>query len=104
MSLNYNFAMIKDSETLHKDNAEQNKTDMLIWLTMILGVSEVTEKTAEIMFNRYCLYSKLFDLYKNLLNKEDFVRRIGLKTNASSYTKAKFMRIINDRLHRDYAL
>ncbi len=105
MSLNWDTSKIKDLAGLEKDNAQEvNKTTMITWLTLIVGVAQITDKNVDLIFNRYCLYSKLFDLYKNLLKKEDFVSRIGLITNAPNFSKTQFKKLINDRMSREFKL
>jgi len=73
-------------------------TDNLIWMTMLVGINEITEKTAPEFFKRLYAYQLVrgpmvmyTDKTQNrFISLADITRRIGLKTNASPRTQAQF--------------
>ena len=76
--------------------------DSLVWLTMGIGMNEITEANAREFYARASFYEKVNGPYRfhidpetnqrvnDYFTVEDIVRAIGLKTNASLMTKAKF--------------
>jgi hypothetical protein len=87
-------------------------TDSLIWLSMLCGFNEITEKNADMIAKRIAAYQNAFGPYlkgnKEILGDEplfinilDVRAHIGLRTNASSKTDAKFKSWLGDTLMRE---
>lgn len=76
----------------------------IIFFTMYVGIREITEKNWEQFYNRVHLHQVVNgteyynDVRKKMIpcfiTKEDVKLMIGLKTNASSYTKSKFIKLL----------
>ena len=109
MSLNWDLGSIKDHKTYcwlddgkDKDGKPLYKltglTETFIWLTMIVGISEITDKNAQEFFTRVSFEENLLGPMRKHKNGkgvyvtfEDVKRHIGLRTNASPYTKSKWL-------------
>lgn len=111
MALHYDYSDVPDVEALHnigpdafpKGTPEDTKgdeefaiTQALIWLTMSLGISKITEANAEKFATRLAMWQ---DVHGASMRRggEDFfltydhvIRRVGLGTNASAKTDAVF--------------
>lgn len=116
MSLDWNLKKIRDYKKLYRKIGEgergysptkptftlKSENERIIWLTMIIGMREITEKNWEQFYNRVNFYEKNTDshLWKKLKNKlvpmyitKDQVQKmIGLSTNASTLTKNQFIK------------
>ena len=114
MSLDYNLSDIKNYNSLYrklkKGEEGYSETEVykklkpqferIIWVTMIIGIREITDKNWERFYNRINIWEKVFGsgYYKRnrkklvpiLVTKEDVQRMIGLRTNASPLSDAKF--------------
>lgn len=120
MSLNWNLKKIKDHEKLcwvpcHevKGNVRLNSvTEVLIWLSLEIGLDEITEKNYKEFFIRVSLAEKLFGTYlfnprdgdvhePRPITLEDIKSHIGLDTNASNMTKTAFHKRMIDRFYRE---
>ena len=118
MSLDWNLKQIRDYKKLYRKIGEgergysateptftlRSESERIIWLTMIIGMREITEKNWEQFYNRVNFYEKNTDshLWKKQKNKlvpmyitKDQVQKmIGLSTNASTLTKNQFIKKI----------
>lgn len=102
MSLNYDLSKIKDydavcwteakedaawSPTKKGDKVMNPITNALIWVTMQIGIGEITEENAVEFYSRIHFSEKLFGTNLSnggepyFLTFEDVRRHIGLKTN-----------------------
>lgn len=97
------------------------KTEALIWLSMILGIDELTKKNVDEWWWRICFLhtidSPYFSIDKSILEKYkipcspwevtkgDLIQHIGLKTNVTTFTRHKFctnqLDTLKDRTDRD---
>jgi hypothetical protein len=81
--------------------------DMVIWMTMFVGINQITEKNYEEFYSRAALLEKLFgaSLLKGgeprPMTLEDIKAYIGLSTNASTLTRIQFNKRQTDRWYRD---
>lgn len=97
MALNYNFSKVKDHEVLHENQAEWGKTDTLIWLTMAVGLGDITEKNYIEFYSRVRFIEKLSGAMAHtkdgdyFFTVDDIKRRIGLSTNVSNTTRKQFV-------------
>ena len=96
MALNWNIERCKDYKKLI-DEKEGVITDALIWLTMSIGMPEITKKNHEEFFLRTQIHQKINGAFLRKGNGapfymtiEDVQKRIGLYTNADSFSKAVF--------------
>lgn len=100
MSLNWNIENVKDREQIQTDD-EWLITDSLIWATMAVGFTEITEANYEEFYKRLHLAELVRGAYRNragepvYITKEDVKRRIGLHTNAGTFSRTEFLRRIN---------
>ena len=109
MPLNYDYGKVKvktwePDGTFNKDGEPMGKMpdvlNSLIWITMSIGISSITEKNWEDFYTRM----KLLGVDRNLLridengsptipiSAEDVRDHIGLMTNASTMTKSQFLK------------
>lgn len=96
MALNWNIERCKDYKKLI-DETEGVITDAIIWLTMSIGMPEITKKNHEEFFLRTQIHQKINGAFLRKGNGapfymtiEDVQKRIGLYTNADSFSKAVF--------------
>ena len=91
MALSWNVTKVIDNEALHADANEWAITNSLIWGTMGVGISRITED------NYVDFYARLTFLYNSINHESDITvqdvkRRIGLSTNADSETELQFVK------------
>jgi hypothetical protein len=114
MGLSWDISKIANRETVckTKDGKLNPTTDTLIWVTMFVGMPRITEANVEEFATRADVYERLFgafratvevdstvkDLY---ITADDVKRHVGLSTNASEMTAAKFKRHVMDRFWKD---
>ena len=110
MSLNWNIQDFdEDHEIMQEDEWERTKS--IIFLTMTMGINHITEKNYVEFFTRVSFYEHVNgsffwknndgvreDIYFTL---EDVKKRIGIWTNASTITKAKFRNSVYDSFSKD---
>ena len=96
MALNWNIERCKDYKKLI-DEKEGVITDAIIWLTMSIGMPEITKKNHEEFFLRTQIHQKINGAFLRKGNGapfymtiEDVQKRIGLYTNADKFSKAVF--------------
>lgn len=100
MSLNWNLSKVDDFEDTLTD---ENKavTESIIFYTIFVGMSQITEENVDNFFQRVYTYEKLFgptisyvdkdnNLCRHYIKFNDVKRLIGLRTNADNLTDAKF--------------
>ncbi len=111
MSLNWDATKVDDYEAL-KTDAEWPVTEAVIFYTMFVGVREITEANAEKFATRIHMWEQLNgtalsgvgddgEIVRIPVTLADVRRRVGLSTNATPYTDAKFnaeiARIVRER-------
>ena len=118
MPLNWNLKDVNNYKKLYRKlkegeegySSSENRSRLLhkpqeiIYFTMYIGMREITEKNWEQFYNRVHLHQVIKGtqyynevrkkLVPSFITKEDVKRMIGLKTNASSYTKSKFLKLL----------
>lgn len=111
MPLNFDFRRVRDYEAVTTDPADPTRwnpvADALVWMSMICGYNEITEKNAEKVIERVMQYQLLTGAFlsggrdeNNARNtpKEIYImptdvrRFIGMTTNASKLTDAQWGR------------
>lgn len=108
MSLNWNAEKIEGRENFTDD--EFGVMDGLIWLTMAVGIHEITEKNYKEFHARLDIIQRLHGPYMNqggkdyLITEEDVKRCIGLRTNASTLTRNQFNKSQLERFYRERGL
>ena len=91
------FAPILQEDTEEGGVRLRGITETLIWMTMMVGINEISEKTATEFFARASLEEALWGAMRSkgdesvYVSIEDVRRHIGLKTNASPYTKTQWL-------------
>lgn len=111
MALHWNTEDVKDWSEIN-DGFEWQVTEAIIWATMLIGMNEITEANADEFFVRLRMSEALAGspFYKTdedgdrvdvHWQPEMVTRRIGLRTNAESLTKAKFHGRLTRRLRED---
>jgi len=115
LSLDWSISDVRDWESLKPTNREDDtipteahqeglKTEALLWLTMGVGIREITEENLDEFFSRVDMWEGVHGSYLKLggesyrLTYEDVARRVGLSTNASSMTKSAFHKSLIERL------
>ena len=98
MSLNYDLSHIANwQELLDSSGCTTPTTEAVIFLTLFVGINEITEKNAVEFACRVHLFETFGDpLLKGpngpvRLTLADIQRHIGLKTNATTLTRARFL-------------
>lgn len=97
MALYWNIEKCRDYKELAKDE-NRALTDTLIWATMFVGISTITEDNAKEFYARLRLVELLSGTLVSQkgepyhLTLEDVELRIGLATNAISLTRAQFLK------------
>ena len=106
MALNWNIERCKDYKKL-TDETEGVITDALTWLTMSIGMPEITKKNHEEFFLRTQIHQKINGAFLRkgngapfYMSIEDIEKRIGLYTNADKFSKAVFKSRIYNSLVR----
>jgi len=112
MPLNWSISDCKDWESLKSDE-EWPITNALIWVSMSIGIRDITEKTIPEYFARLCLWQDLvgemghqYDAEtkkwsKRYITIDDLKKRIGLHTNAGSMTRAQWLKSITEYIKRE---
>lgn len=88
MSLNWEATNIPDYEEL-KTDAEWEKTNTLIWVTLVLQYGwELTDKNLDMAWERLYAFQKVTN--REYLTYADLKRRVGLSTNSGTMTDAQW--------------
>lgn len=91
MSLTYNFANVADHEALHADDRQWSITEHLIWHSIAVEMSGITEKNWKKFAQRYLAWHKVRNTPENgMVSVADIKRRIGLRTNVGNTTDHQF--------------
>ena len=111
MPLNWSVAACKNFRDL-QEGAEWNITNHLIWQTMNVGINEITIDNIPEFIARMSVWETLSQNHFLIYNAEkdkverydikvsDMVKRIGMKTNASTLTDAKFKSFIKSYIDK----
>ena len=121
MSLNWTIEQVRNWQEVRKNVVLNNAVDSMIWMTMAIGINEITDENREEVYLRIKLmegakglsysYSKdqlrkYPDIAKHVktatrmdgqfsaFSQEVINRLVGLKTNASIMSREKFLRSI----------
>jgi hypothetical protein len=98
MSLNWNIEKVKDWKEIADGGDESVTTGVLVDLTMSVGFGTITKTNADEFYARVHLMELINGAYRNkagkpiMFTKEDIVRRIGLDTNAGTFSRAEFIK------------
>lgn len=98
MSLNYDLSRITNwQDLLNSSGCTTPMTEAVIFLTLFIGMNEITDKNAI----EFACRAELFETYGDPLLKgpdgpvrialSDIQRHIGLRTNATPFTRARFI-------------
>jgi hypothetical protein len=99
MSLDYNYGKVNNWQELHSDDRQWSITEHLIWHTMAVQMSAITEKNWRQFAVRYFAWHELHSTSdKGKVSVADIKRRIGLVTNAPNRTDAQFRKFLADKL------
>ena len=112
MPLNWSIKNCKDWETLKSDD-EWPVTNALIWVSMSVGLSEITEENLPEYYARLAMWQDLAgDLghvkdattgkwKSGRITQSDLRKRIGLSTNASTMTRTQWRKNLNQYIDRE---
>lgn len=109
MALHYNLSAIKDNETVcwtgPDDDARMNPvTEGLIFMTISVGIPKITEENWREFAVRYLMVHGALQFDGDLYSPQDIQAHVGLSTNASAMSKAKFngsiTRVLRERIER----
>lgn len=102
MALNWNVEKCKNYKELTATEEARSDTDAIIWGTMFVGISKITEANYREFYARYHLMELLNGTFRNqridgkiepyFLTLEAVKRRIGLSTNAGTIPRSTFIK------------
>lgn len=110
MSLDWNVEKVDDYEEILEDG-EWPVTEALIWYTMAIGMSSITEDNVTEFATRVHMWEKARgttvikvnettdSLYSHHITEADVRRRIGLYTNVNRMMKLQFEKKLGAVLH-----
>jgi hypothetical protein len=117
MSLDWDLTKIKNSEEVCWEKNEDGTdklnpvTESLIWLTMGIGIGNITEDNASEVYCRVAMYEKLFGTMLSYwkdskkvsvpITPEDIHNHIGLSTNVGKETDAAWRKRIVQNFVRE---
>jgi hypothetical protein len=118
MSLTWSMTGVKDIKDLHVPNPDRPGELMLdgiskslVFMTMFIGMDEITKDNMDEFYTRAHIWEKCFGALTcgmvddkpvdRPIEYADVVRRIGLKTNGGSMTKAAWSKHVMTRLYAD---
>ena len=107
MSLNYDLTGIKKFHNLYSRKGNQPlqpKYELVIFLTMTLGLPEITNSNLPEFYKRLWMWETAFGGFKKKGKRLDFkiVRRmVGLITNSCPLTRPKFEKKLVNKLKLD---
>lgn len=117
MALTWDLGKIKNYEELcfstDEDGNEKMtpQTEAMIWLTMSVGIGNITEKNAPQFYSRVRAYETLFGSFLisfdengkkyHPITPEDVVKHIGLRTNVTLESDASFKNRMFKNFMRD---
>lgn len=81
-------------------------TECVIWLTMIVGIGEITAESAEKVHARIYAWETVagpLSTSGRAITPDDIRRRVGLRTNASPRSDALFRKKVREKLESDAA-
>lgn len=111
MALNFDVSAIADFKTITTHPTEPDTwspiTEALVWHAMIIGVPTITQENAGEFFRRVAIWEHItgpmLNGQRNLdwrITMADVVNHLGLRTNASSLSNAKFAAKVAQELGR----
>lgn len=114
MSLDWDIGKIRDYKTYcYRDNGDgtttlNGKTEALIWATMPVGMGSITERNWETFYRRLHLLEKITGTFchrfvngkkeTRYFTPDEVKRHVGLRTNASSISQARFLKYVWERI------
>jgi len=113
MALTWDLTKVEDFEEVfyHEDedgNSQMSRVgETAIWMTMFVGIREITEDNYEEFAKRVAVWEKCFDSFWRTqdgsvyFSLDDARSVIGLKTNVNNYTKVQFRARIFEQLYDD---
>lgn len=101
MPLNWNMTRVAGHEALHEEKGEWAKSETLIWATMAIGMSTITEDNWPEFWARFDYYDRLVRLNYSSITATDVLRRVGLWTNADNRTESQFIKRLSTTLLAD---
>ena len=102
MSLDWKIDKIEDYQTVCWHDGKLNPlTHKLIWETMVTGLDEITKDNLEEWLFRLAVTYRVYGSDGDKITREDLEQHIGLRTNASRMTHAKFMKRMSESLARE---
>lgn len=108
MALNWNIEKCENYKELTATDEARSDTDAIIWGTMFVGISKITEANYKEFYARYHLIELLNGTFRNTriddgtehgkyepyyLTLEAVKRRIGLSTNAGTIPRTTFIKM-----------
>ena len=95
MALSWNITMCDNWKDLTESEEDRIKTHTLVFVTMGIGMNEITKKNYRKFYQRYlALIPTLWEQPRPEITLKDIKRRIGLYTNASTKSNVAFLKEI----------
>jgi hypothetical protein len=86
---------------MHEQKGEWAKSETLIWASMAIGMSTITEDNWPEFWARFDYYDRLVRINYSSVTATDVLRRVGLSTNADDRTESQFIKRLSTTLLQD---
>ncbi len=95
MALNYDISKVKNYKNRCYHQRDDGlylepKTEHAVFMTMHIGMGEITEKNYQEFHRRLAMWSEILDGKPCFLSIEDVQNLIGLETNSNSMSRPSF--------------
>ena len=101
MALTWNMTRVAGHEAMHEQKGEWAKSETLIWASMAIGMSTITEDNWPEFWARFDYYDRLVRINYSSVTATDVLRRVGLSTNADDRTESQFIKRLSTTLLQD---
>jgi hypothetical protein len=112
MALHWSIERVKDWQQLAEDDKQRKITEAVVWAALVYDLSGVTEKNVDEWLFRQEFARRVDDFYpiirpllqghkRDVFNRAELERRIGLSTNVTNTSRAAFQKKLIDKVVSD---
>jgi len=106
MSLNFNYSKCSGPTTAEGSDDMHPTLNCLIWYTIPIGLTDITQENVPEWRFRLAMYERLFGTFRTMdegkvdcpMELADVQDYVGLHTNAINLTRPKFLKQVAQRL------